>query len=167
MRLRPYIHRHDFEKIQNWITDERTHAMWCANHIKFPLEKEDFEQTLDRMYGLYGDLPFIAVTDEGKAVGFICCSVNYETNEAMLAFVLVSPEERGKGTAVEMLRLASRYCFEILGADAVQLNVFDANIRARKCYEKAGFTERRLEKDAFAYKDELWGRCNMVLSKTT
>ena len=165
MRLRPYNANHDFESIRNWITDERTHTMWCANHMKFPLEREDFDTALDGMYERHGDCPFLAVTDEGRAAGFLCCSVNCETNEAMLAFVMVDPEERGKGTAVEMLGLAVKYCFEILKADAVQLNVFDENIRAGKCYEKAGFIERRLDKDAFEYKDEKWGRCNMVLRK--
>jgi hypothetical protein len=34
-----------------------------------------------------------------------------------------------------------------------------------RCYEKAGFVERKLTPDAFAYKDETWGRCNMVFSR--
>jgi len=38
MRLRPYIQ--DFDEIINWITDDRTQAMWCANLIHFPIEKE-------------------------------------------------------------------------------------------------------------------------------
>ena len=165
MRLRPYIHSHDFDKIKNWIQDERTHAMWCANHMKFPIEKEDFAETLDKMYEKHGDCPFVAVTDDDRAVGFICCSFCAESKESMLAFVMVDPKERGNGTAVAMLGLAAKYCFELLGADAVQLNVFDVNIPAVKCYEKAGFTARRLDKDAFAYNYEKWGRCNMVLRK--
>ena len=40
MRLRPYIGTRDFDEIKNWITEERMYAMWCANLIPFPLEKE-------------------------------------------------------------------------------------------------------------------------------
>ena len=42
MRLRPYIPEKDFEAVQNWVNDERVHAMWCANLIQYPLEKNNF-----------------------------------------------------------------------------------------------------------------------------
>ena len=64
-----------------------------------------------------------------------------------------------------MLNLALQYAFQITGAKAVQLNVFGENIVAKQCYEKVGFVERNVDKDVFAYKDELWSRCNMIASK--
>lgn len=165
MRLRPYIPSHDFDSIKNWITDERTNALWSANHAPYPLEKDAFDEFLADMYTKYGDCPFVAATDDGKVVGFICCGVNFDSNEAMLAFVLIDPAQRGKGYGREMIQLAAKYCLEILKADAVQLNVFTVNERARKCYESAGFTERHTEENAFACGDEMWGRCNMVFKK--
>ena len=64
-----------------------------------------------------------------------------------------------------MLNLAVQYAFQITGAAAVQLNVFNENIAAKQCYEKVGFVERTVDKNVFAYKDELWSRCNMVITK--
>ena len=64
-----------------------------------------------------------------------------------------------------MLNLALQYAFQITGAEAVQLNVFDENALAKQCYEKVGFVERNMEKNVFPYKDELWSRCNMIVSK--
>lgn len=64
-----------------------------------------------------------------------------------------------------MLNLALQYAFQITGAKAVQLNVFNENTSAKQCYEKVGFVERKIDKDVFAYKDELWGRCNMIILK--
>ena len=165
MRLRPYITRHDFDAIKNWVTDERTHAMWSAKHAPFPLEKNAIDEFLAAMYTKHGDCPFVATTDDGSTVGFLCCGINTESNEAMLAFVLIDPAQRGRGYGKEMIQLAAKYCFEILKADTVQLNVFTANERAHKCYESAGFTERRTEENAFAFGEEIWGRCNMVLKK--
>ena len=49
--------------------------------------------------------------------------------------------------------------------DAVQLNVFPQNPGAKKCYEKVGFKERTLTENAFRFKDESWGRCNMVIKR--
>lgn len=163
MRLRPYIPSNDFDAIKDWVTDERTNAMWSAKHAPYPLEKTAFDRFLADMYIRHGDCPFVAVTDDGTIVGFICCSVNIESNEALLAFVIIDPAQRGKGYGKEMIQLASKYCFEILKADTVQLNVFTVNEKARKCYESAGFKERRITPDVFPFGDELWGRCNMVL----
>ena len=36
---------------------------------------------------------------------------------------------------------------------------------AKKCYEKVGFKERTLTENAFRFKDESWGRCNMVIKR--
>jgi len=45
--------------------------------------------------------------------------------------------------------------------------VTDERTHAMWCYEKAGFVVRKLTPDAFAYKDETWGRCNMEEMKLT
>lgn len=165
MRLRPFILCSDFDIIKNWISDERTHAMWCANIIKYPIEKENFESVMLEVADRCGDSPFVATTDDGKVVGFFCYSLDLSTNVGMLKFVIVDPLNRGKGLGKEMLKLAAEYAFKITKADAVQLNVFAENTRAKKCYESVGFTERKTDTGAFCFKDESWGRCNMVLNK--
>lgn len=165
MRLRPFL-PDDFESIKDWITDERSHAMWCANLIKYPLERENFFSVMKEIGTRFGDAPFLATDDNGKPVGFFCYSLNLETNEGMLKFVMVNPKMRGQGYGRQMLRLVLDYAFSITKAGAVQLNVFPENIGAKKCYEHAGFIERSTMPGAFAYKDEVWGRCNMVFSNT-
>lgn len=165
MRIRPYISDLDFNEIKNWITDERMHAMWCANLIRYPLQKGNFDETLEQLSVRYEDCPFAALTDEGKTVGFFCYSVNKETNEGMLKFVMIDPELRGRGYGREMVRLAVKYGFEFTGAKAVQLNVFSENINARKCYLSAGFKERSNTDNAFCFRDEMWTRCNMVITR--
>ena len=165
MKIRSFEIDEDYEYISSWISDERTHAMWCANLIPYPLEKESFRRFLSDISGRFGDSPFVAVNDEGSVVGFYCYSLNHETKEGMLKFVMVDAAVRGKGIGKEMIRLAVRNAFSDPEAQAVQLNVFPENVRAMKCYESAGFTERETILDAFKYKDELWGRCNMVIKR--
>ena len=98
-------------------------------------------------------------------VGFFCFSVKLHTNEGMLKFVVIDNTMRNKGYGCEMLKLAIKYAFEIAKADAVHLNVFQENPGAKKCYEKAGFKERTLTENAFSFKDEFWGRCNMITTR--
>lgn len=163
MRLRPYISPRDFDIIKNWITDRRGHAMWCADRFEFPLTRENFDTVLAEHAEKYTDCAFAATDDNGIIVGFFCYSLNIDTNEGMLRFVVLDPSRRGKGYGKEMLRLAVKYAFEITKADAVQLMVFPENTAAIRCYESVGFTERRTDTGVFAFGEEKWDRINMVL----
>lgn len=165
MQIRQYI-QSDFDEIKNWITDARTHALWCANLIRYPLEKGNFEDKLAEMSLKYGDTPYVATDDEGKAVGFFCYSASLDTNEGMLKFVIVSPEFRGKGYGREMVALAVKNAFENTKVDMVQLNVFSNNTVARNCYLSVGFSERSITDKAFCFNEEMWGRCNMAIRKS-
>lgn len=164
MRIRPYQNK-DFDIISQWITDERSHALWCANLMPYPLEKNSFDALLQEAEERFGDSPFVATTNDGQVVGFFCFSVNLHTNEGMLKFVVIDNTMRNKGYGCEMLKLAIKYAFEIAKADAVHLNVFPENPGAKKCYEKVGFKERTLTVNAFSFKDESWGRCNMITTR--
>ena len=165
MRIRPYIPELDFGAVSSWITDELTHALWCANRFGFPLTQDNFAAVLSEHAISCGDCPFVATTDSGETIGFFCLSVNTETNAAMLKFVVLSPDVRGKGCGREMIELAVRYAFELAGADTVRLCVFDVNSAARRCYTVAGFTEVSADENAFTYNGETWGRCHMEVKR--
>ena len=165
MRLRPYFPKQDFDIIKHWITDPRTHAMWCANLFAYPLEQDNFESVLQNFSERFGDSPFVATDEQGKVLGFFSYSLNVATNEGKLKFVVIDPVYRGKGLGKEMLMLAVRYAFEMTKACAVLLSVFLENVRAIKCYERVGFRERHTTENAFRFQDEYWSRCNMALER--
>lgn len=162
MRLRPYIPSLDFDIISKWITQPREHAMWCAGRTKFPIEREDFGRLLDDIALRCGDTPFLATAQDGTPVGFFCYSVDPQSNEGMLKFVMIDPAQRGKGYGKEMLKLAVRYAFEFTGAEKVRLCVLSANEGAKHCYRGVGFNETGTDKNAFSYDEESWDRCHMV-----
>ena len=108
MVIRSFEIDRDFEYISKWISDERTHAMWCANLIHYPLEKENFRNFLSEISERFGDCPYVAVDDEGTVVGFYCYSLNYETHEGMLKFVMVDASARGKGPRQPIARPGQR-----------------------------------------------------------
>ena len=165
MRLRPYIADTDFEYIREWDSDERIHALWCAGRMPFPVTKSALNDLLNDHAVRFGDAPFVATEDDGTPVGFFCYTTDLQTNVGMLRFVMIDSSLRGKGYGREMLSLAVKYAFDIAKADAVQLNVFASNERAKKCYLSVGFTERSVTPDVFTYKDESWGRCNMIITR--
>lgn len=165
MRIRPYIPGKDYEYLSKWINDERTHAYWCANRLSYPITQKSFHDFLEQISIEWTDIAYMATEDNGQPVGFFCYSVNTEDNIGFLKFVIIDIEKRGNGYGKQMLNLALQYAFQITGAKAVQLNVFNENISAKQCYEKVGFVERNNDKNVFAYKNELWSRCNMIISK--
>lgn len=167
MRIRPYIPVKDYEQIEKWIDDERTHALWCANRFPYPMTQQSFHELLEKNAMDWTDSAYVATEDNGQTIGFFCYSVNPQDNVGFLKFVIVDKTKRGNGYGKQMLRLALQYAFQITGAKAVQLNVFNENALAKQCYEKVGFVERSIDKDAFSYKDELWSRCNMIVSRQT
>lgn len=164
MRLRPYIHSKDYDHIQNWIADERTHALWCANLIPYPMTAEKLQNVLEKDAKDWGGCAYVATADDGTLLGFFVLSVNVKSNSGFLKFVVVNNELRGKGYGAQMIELMRRYAFEIAGVSSIQLNVFDVNASARKCYARSGFVEDSFVKDAFVFNDEVWGRCHMVIS---
>lgn len=165
MKLRLY-RADDFDVIKPWVDDERVHMLWCANLIHYPLEKSNFAEVLAKGTERLGEIPFIAETDEGTPAGFICYSQNEETKTGMLRFVILDPSLRGKGYGREMVSLTAQYGFEERDAQAVRLVVFSANEAAKHCYLSAGFIEQDTTEGAFLYKDETWGRCNMIFKRT-
>ena len=165
MRIRPYIPNKDYEYVSKWIDNERTHAFWCADFLPYPMTSKSFHDLLEKNAMDWTDSAYVATEDNGQAAGFFCYSVNPADNMGFLKFVIVDKTKRGKGQGKEMLNLALQYAFQITGAKTVQLNVFKDNALAKKCYEKVGFIDRTIDKDVFSFKDELWSRCNMIVSK--
>lgn len=165
MKIRLYLQSKDYEYLESWIDNERIHALWCANLLPYPITPNSFQDFLEANSAKWGDRAYVATLQNGDPVGFFSCSVNSENHTEFLKFVIIDPSKRGRGYGQEMLRLTLQHAFQVSGAEAVWLNVFYENTSARHCYEKVGFAERNIDRNAFAYKDELWDRCSMAITK--
>lgn len=165
LRIRPYIESKDYGYIEEWIDDERIHALWCANRIPYPATKDSLRTLLEKNALEWTDSAYVATENSGEIIGFFCYSVNTDDNTGFLKFIIVDRKKRGSGYGKEMLKLALKYAFDITGVQAVRLNVFDENTAAKHCYEKVGFVEESITKDVFSYKNEVWSRCHMVIRK--
>ena len=165
MRLRPYINEKDYEYVSKWVSDERIHALWCANLIPYPLSEEGLREVLDKDAREWGGCAYTITDDAGTPIGFFVYSINNVNNSGFLKFVVLDSELRGKGVGTQMVTLILKYAFDVTGVSEIHLNVFDVNIGARKCYSNAGFIEESIIKDAFTYENEQWGRCHMVAAQ--
>lgn len=99
--------------------------------------------------------------------GFFSNNVNEKEDSGFAQYIVVDASLRGKGYGTQMLTLLLKYAFTITNVSTVRLNVFDANVRAKKCYEKAGFTQEAFTPNALEFEGESWGRCLMAARKSS
>ena len=164
MRLRPYRTK-DFPYIQNWFEDSRTHALWCAGTVPFPLTQEGLQTIIAEKERDYGGCGYTFTEDDGRPVGFLIYSINEAENFGHASVIVVDSSLRGRGYGTQMLKLLLQYAFTITNVSEVRLNVFDANERAKRCYEKVGFTEKSFTPDALEFEGEIWGRYLMAAER--
>ncbi len=76
-------------------------------------------------------------------------NIHWINRNAELRILLGAPECRGLGYGTRASRLLLRFAFEKLGLHKVYLYVSSVNPRARRAFEKAGFSEEGQLKDEF------------------
>lgn len=141
LRLRPYKPI-DAAKVVAWIKDEDTFKKWSADRFDhYPITADELNAHYDTFKDSDSFYVFTAF-DENDVVGQMLMRFLDESKEVLrFGFVIVDSDIRGKGYGKQMIKLALKYAFEILGAKKITIGVFDNNPPARKCYETVGFSE--------------------------
>lgn len=68
-------------------------------------------------------------------------SISRTNRSAMTGISIYSPECWGKGFGQESMNILLSFAFQNLNLNRVELETFDFNKRAQKCYSKVGFRE--------------------------
>ena len=164
LRLRPYKHC-DAERIAGWITDRDVFLKWGGERFgEFPVTAETIDRKYTRENGDCAEpdnfFPWVAFDDENSVVGhFIMRYINGDRRILRFGWVVVDSAARGKGYGTAMLRAGLKYAFEILGAEAVTIGVFEGNEPAHRCYRKAGFADKGIRES------EPWNVIEMEIGK--
>ncbi|MCM8555969.1 GNAT family N-acetyltransferase [Streptomyces sp. STCH 565 A] len=134
--------------------------------IRYTFEPSS-ELTLERLRAWYGsrgeqdDRLDLAVTDRatGEVVGEVVLYDVDRSSHNCTFRTLIGPSGRGRGLGTEATRLIVGYGFERLGLHRIQLDVYTDNHRARRVYEKVGFTtegvRREVQLREGTWRDEL------------
>ena len=162
LKLRPFI-KSDSDTIVTWIGDESMFRKWSADRYDhYPILPEDITKQYSEAHEAGILYPFTAFDEDGICGHLIMRFLGED--RIRFGFIIVAPDRRGKGYGREMLRLALKYAFDILGAKDVSLGVFDNNPKARCCYESVGFTAAEKQKTEFLFHEEKWLNTEMVIS---
>lgn len=161
-----YFAAADFEQLIAWSGDEAFLMQWSGPEFHYPLTAEQLNVYLQGSNDAEqsGRLIYKAVdTDSGRTVGHISLGgIDRFNRSARIGKVLIGDRNQtGKGYGQQMIRAMLRIGFGELGLHKITLGVFDFNKPAIRCYERCGFVQEGLLRDARRFKDTYWSLVEM------
>lgn len=156
--LRPYTES-DFYRTLAWIDSYEMLVQW-AGPVQF-----SYPLTIEQLRHYSADIAavqsvrriFAAVDEHGCVCGQIeLGALDFVNETATVCRVLVSPEARGKGFCLAMMRAILSYGFEAMRFRRIDLRVYSFNTAAIRCYEKAGFVKEGVLRQSVKMGDGYW-----------
>lgn len=139
IRIEPF-EADDFNRLIAWIESEEALIQFAGPLFTFPLTAWQLDSYLldpDRK-------PFKVISlNETKVIGH--AELHFaDDNIVKLCRILIGDKNyRGKGYCVQIVNELLKFAFNISTVRKADLNVYDWNISAIKCYEKAGFVKNK------------------------
>lgn len=151
----------NYDDLISWIHNAEELMQFAGPAFTFPLNAEQLDISLSDEKRI----AFRLVSNEtDKSIGH--SEIYLSENSAKIARILIGNKDfRGKGLCRQIMNLLLDQAFNIFGKEIVELNVFDWNTGAIKCYEKAGFKinpDKKLERKV---NGKIWIALNMIIDR--
>ncbi len=146
VHLRP-IRREDSGLLYEWITDRE---LVLLNSSYWPVSEIDHENWLESMLIRRSDLVIFIIEDmDGNSFGTCqLVNINWVHRSAELQIRIGSKTNQGRGLGTAAVKMLCEFGFDDLGLHRISLFVRAGNLRARRAYEKAGFLQEGVMKEA-------------------
>ena len=161
MRLRA-LALEDCETLLSWIPSADALFQWSGPwDFRWPLDRLQLQWDLQRA----GDHRriYVAVNTADEPTGHAMLTVQPEHGLGVIGRVLVDPARRGEGLGTALMHEIVRVGFDQLGLHRLQLNVYDFNLGAIACYERAGFVIEGRLRDSTRGSTGYWSGYLMAL----
>ncbi len=161
IRLEPF-EKPDFDTLISWVNSEQMLVQFAGFIFNFPLTTQQLYRYLeDKKRFAYK----VVELSTNNTIGHAEIFLPGNKTAALCRIIIGNPEDRNHGYGEKIINTLLDISFNQLNADKAELNVFEWNIPAIKCYEKAGFVinddriqERKVNK-------ETWTALNMGIDK--
>ncbi len=104
-------------------------------------------------------------TADNAFLGEVALNDLDEDNRAM-NFRIALSNSLGEGYGTEATRAVIEYGLEVVGLHRMSLSVYAFNPRARRAYEKCGFTQEGVDRDALLWEGEWFDSLRMSILAT-
>jgi RimJ/RimL family protein N-acetyltransferase len=149
-----------YSELIDSIKNARELLQFAGPEFIFPLTEEQIEKSISdknriafRVVNLFND----------STLGH--CEIYFKENFATLGRILIFDQTfRGKGIGKKIVILLLIFILENSEQRNIELNVFDFNISAIRCYESIGFVINPDKKFVRKIDNEIWTALNMNLN---
>ena len=153
--------RAHYAALISWIDSEEMLMQFGGPLFSYPLTNAQLDVSLSDPQRMAFCITLI---DTGEVIGH--AEIYFSEQSAKLARILIGdPEQRGKGLGQRVMQLLLDRAFGRPEIEVVELNVFDFNTGAIKCYEKVGFVINPAKKLERQVKGETWTAINMTIDR--
>lgn len=160
IELKPFTES-DFETFKSWVNNVEELFQFAGPLFTFPVTDDQLLNYI-RMTDKKPYKVILRTTNE--TVGH--CELNYENGNHRLSRILVGNKTlRGQKIGEHIVRGMVELFFQDSKVAEVDLNVFDWNKGAIKCYENVGFQIKPELTDTMEVNGAVWTRLNMVLTR--
>lgn len=158
------FHLDSFAELQSFVPDAAFLLQWAGPLFRYPFEREQFaahlaaaasERPERRCFGIHraGHEALIGYAEIG--------AISERNGSARLSRILLGEGARGQGMGKQLVDRLLELAFTELGLRRVELEVYDFNDGARRCYERAGFRLEGIRREADRAVDGYWNSCVM------
>ena len=143
------LHALEPEHLKNanrWVNDPDV-RQWLTLHRPVPLRAT--RKWYDAMLESNSDHVFAVCTKRGIHIGNIGLhQIDWKNRNAQLGILIGEARYRSRGYGEDAVRALLRFAFHELNLHRVNLYHYAHNSRARVCYEKCGFRNEGMHRDA-------------------
>jgi RimJ/RimL family protein N-acetyltransferase len=152
----------DFDRFISWVDSEALLITIAGTVFSYPLTAEQLETYLaDENSHAFN----IMDVNEGRIIGHAELIVQQQNTCKIDKLIIGDTSNRGKGRGQEVIHKLLEYAFVNLGANTVDLNVFDWNTAGIRCYEKCGFVMNPAKQALFKSGNDTWTALNMAIDQ--
>lgn len=151
----------DFETFKSWISNAEELFQFAGPILTHPVT----DNQLDNYIKMTDKIPLKVVLEStNETIGH--CELNFENGNKRLSRILVGKKElRGQKIGEEIVRTMINILFEDKATQEVDLNTFDWNKAAIRCYKKVGFRINHEQTDQMNVNGKVWTRINLSLKR--
>jgi len=160
IELKPFTET-DFETFKGWIHNEEELFQFAGPIFKYPLTDEQ----LNEYVKMSDKKPLkVVLKSTNETIGH--CELNFENGNNRLSRILVGNKElRGQKIGEQIVSKMVDLLFQDPKINEVDLNTFDWNKGAIKCYEKVGFRINHDNTSEMTVNGQVWTRLNLTLKR--
>ena len=147
VRLRAFEPEDD-PVVLGWLNDPEVQQ---HHGTRYPRGLAEFRRRNENPQGIrYSSANFaVEALDDGKLVGEVWLGCEHpEMRVGDLGITIGDKSRWDKGYGTDTMRTVCRFGFEMMNLHRIELHVFSENLRARRAYQKAGFREEGLLREA-------------------